>query len=53
MKKLYRVEEESLYKAEGKRFNAKIVGLTAEGKLILQTGSRHKVFGFKEVEMIY
>jgi BirA family transcriptional regulator, biotin operon repressor / biotin---[acetyl-CoA-carboxylase] ligase len=53
MKKLYRVEEESVYKAGSKRFNAKIVGLSADGKLILQTGSKHEVFGFKEVEMIY
>ncbi|MCY7411196.1 MAG: hypothetical protein LH473_13065 [Chitinophagales bacterium] len=29
-----------------------MVGITAEGKLILKTGSKHEVFGFKEVEMI-
>ena len=53
IQKLYRLEEESLYRADGKRFNARIAGLTAEGKLILQTGDRCEVFGFKEVEMIY
>ncbi len=52
MKNLYRIEEECVYRKDQKRFNAKIVGITAEGKLILQTGNKHEVFGFKEVEMI-
>lgn len=52
MKLLYRVLEESVYRSKGIRFNAKIVGLTAEGKLILQTGGEQEVFGFKEVEMV-
>ena len=52
MKILYRVEETSLYSSAGKRFSAKIVGLTADGKLVLETGGEHEVFGFKEVEMV-
>lgn len=52
IKQLYRVNEESMYQADGKRFNAKIAGLTAEGKLILQVGDGHEVFGFKEVGLI-
>ncbi|HUM46767.1 MAG TPA: biotin--[acetyl-CoA-carboxylase] ligase [Chitinophagales bacterium] len=52
MKQLYRAEEESVFRANGNRFNAKIAGLTAEGKLVLQLGDRHEVFGFKEVEMV-
>jgi BirA family biotin operon repressor/biotin-[acetyl-CoA-carboxylase] ligase len=52
MKILYRVEEASLYSSAGKRFSAKIVGLTADGKLVLETGGEHQVFGFKELEMV-
>lgn len=52
MKQLYKVEEESVFRANGERFNAKIVGLTAEGKLILQLNDHHEVFGFKEVEFV-
>ena len=52
MKLLYRVLEECVYRANGVRFNAKIVGLTAEGKLILETGGEQEVYGFKEVEMV-
>ncbi len=52
MKRLYRVAEEALFLANGRRFNARIAGLTAEGKLILQLGDHHEVFGFKEVEFV-
>ncbi len=52
MKRLYRVEEAAWYVHSGKQFKGKIVGLTAEGKLIIETGGIHEVFGFKEVEMI-
>lgn len=52
MKQLYRNAEEAVFRANGKRFNAKIAGLTAEGKLILQLNDHHEVFGFKEVEFI-
>ncbi|MEO6166317.1 MAG: biotin--[acetyl-CoA-carboxylase] ligase [Chitinophagales bacterium] len=52
MKQLYRAGEESVFRANGNRFNAKIAGLTAEGKLILQLHDHHEVFGFKEVEMV-
>ncbi|MBK9731716.1 MAG: biotin--[acetyl-CoA-carboxylase] ligase [Chitinophagaceae bacterium] len=52
MKQLYKVEEESVFRTNGERFNAKIVGLTAEGKLILQLNDHHEVFGFKEVEFV-
>ncbi|MBA3649027.1 MAG: biotin--[acetyl-CoA-carboxylase] ligase [Chitinophagales bacterium] len=52
MKQLFRVEEESDYSTAGKTFMGKIVGLTAEGKLILQVNNQHEVFGFKEIEMI-
>ena len=52
MKNLYRVEESCFYVAAGRRFKAKIVGLTAEGKLVLQVDDHHEVFGFKEVGMV-
>ncbi len=52
MKNLYRVDEEAVFIADNSRFNAKIAGLTAEGKLVLHVGDQHKVFGFKEVEMV-
>ncbi len=52
MKNLYRMEEESVFIADGSRFNAQIAGLTPEGKLVLHVGDHHKVFGFKEVEMV-
>lgn len=53
MKKLFRVEELSPFSSAGKKFRGKIVGITAEGKLIIETSGRHEVFGFKEVEMIF
>jgi BirA family biotin operon repressor/biotin-[acetyl-CoA-carboxylase] ligase len=53
MKQLYRVEEDSIYQANDKRFHAKIMGLTAEGKIVLQVNDHHEVYGFKEVEMIF
>lgn len=52
MKILYRVEEAGLYRSGEKIFTAKIVGLTADGKLVLETEGQHEVFGFKEVEMV-
>ena len=53
MKKLYRIEELSWFRSDEKKFRGKIVGITAEGKLIVETSGKHEVFGFKEVEMIY
>ena len=53
MKKLYRVEELSWFRTDGKKFRGKIVGITAEGKLIIEASGKHEVFGFKEVEMIF
>lgn len=52
MSELYRVEQESVFRSGSNRFNAKIAGLTAEGKLVLQLHDHHEVFGFKEVEMV-
>ena len=53
MKKLFRIEELSWFVSGGKKFRGKIVGITAEGKLIIETSGRHEVFGFKEAEMIF
>ena len=52
MKKLYRVDEMASFAASGKKFTGKIVGLTADGKLLIEKDGVHEVFGFKEVEMI-
>jgi BirA family biotin operon repressor/biotin-[acetyl-CoA-carboxylase] ligase len=52
MRELYRGEQECVFRSGGNRFNAKIAGLTAEGKLVLQLHDHHEVFGFKEVEMV-
>jgi len=53
MIKLYRVEELSWFRTDGKKFRGKIVGITAEGKLIIEASGKHEVFGFKEVEMVF
>ena len=52
MKRLYRIEKSSMFVRNGTRFSGKIAGLTAEGKLVIDLGGRHEVFGFKEVEMV-
>ena len=52
MKKLFRVDEPSWFSASGKKFRGKIVGLTGDGKLLIEKDGIHEVFGFKEVEMI-
>ena len=52
MARLYRLDTECVFRSDGNRFNAKIAGITGEGKLILQTEKQHEVFGFKEVEMV-
>jgi len=53
MKKLYRLEELSWYQSDGKKFKGKIMGITGDGKLIIETSGKHEVFGFKEVEMVF
>jgi len=53
MKKLYRIEELSWFSSDEKKFRGKIVGITAEGKLIIETSGKHEVFSLKEVEMIF
>jgi hypothetical protein len=52
MKKLYRVDEMTSFIAAGQKFMGKIVGLTGDGKLLIEREGIHEVFGFKEVEMI-
>lgn len=52
MKKLYLVNEMTSFSASGKKFLGKIVGLTADGKLLIEKDGVHEVFGFKEVEMV-
>jgi len=53
MKKLYRVEELSWFNSDEEKFKGKIVGITAEGKLIIESSGKHEVFDFKEVEMLF
>ena len=52
MKRLYQVEEFADYRIFGTEMQGKIVGLNAEGKLVLDTESGFQVCGFKEVEYL-
>ncbi len=52
MKRLYRLDETTLFSGATGTFNGKIMGLTQEGKLIIEKAGRHEVFGLKEVQMI-
>lgn len=53
MKRLYRVDVPSTFSASGKNFRGKIEGITADGKLVIEHGGAHEVYGFKEVEFIF
>lgn len=52
MKNLYGLEQMLAFRSGDRRFRGKITGLSAEGKLIIDTGAEHEVFGFKEVEFL-
>lgn len=52
MQRLHRLETESDYRVLGKKLKGKIVGLSAEGKLVVDTSDGFKVCGFKEVEFL-
>jgi BirA family biotin operon repressor/biotin-[acetyl-CoA-carboxylase] ligase len=52
MKRLYRVDEAATFLSQGKIFSGKIEGITAEGKLVIEHGGAHHVYGFKEVEFV-
>lgn len=49
---LYRLNEDHFYKTASEKIKAKIIGLTAEGKLILESNSMQTNYGFKEVEFL-
>jgi len=52
MKKLYRVNQLTAFAAGNQKFRGKIVGISAEGKLVIEMNGAHEVFGFKEIEMV-
>ncbi|MCS6917034.1 MAG: biotin--[acetyl-CoA-carboxylase] ligase [Chitinophagales bacterium] len=52
MKKLYGIDRQIRFRTGTRRFGGKIAGLSAEGKLIIDTGQAHEVFGFREVEFL-
>lgn len=52
MKKLYGLEQSLRFRSGSRHFHGRIAGLSAEGKLIINTGKVHEVFGFKEVEFL-
>ncbi|MFH1321105.1 MAG: biotin--[acetyl-CoA-carboxylase] ligase [Bacteroidota bacterium] len=53
LKSLYRYMQESSYEIQGKRFSAKITGVSNQGKLVLEKKSGTKVeCDFKEIKFI-
>jgi len=53
MRTLYRADDEEYwYRKNGKKFKARIAGLSPEGKLMLATDKGWDAYGFKEVEFV-
>lgn len=50
--RLFRYEEEHVFRADGQTFRGTITGVDATGRLILQIGDDRRDFGFKEIEFV-
>ncbi|MBS1617413.1 MAG: biotin--[acetyl-CoA-carboxylase] ligase [Bacteroidetes bacterium] len=49
---LYRYNQTALYRRDGQEFRGEIMGVTKEGKLIIESNGRQLKFGLKEVEYL-
>jgi BirA family biotin operon repressor/biotin-[acetyl-CoA-carboxylase] ligase len=49
---LYRYNQTALYRRENQEFRGEIMGVTKEGKLIIESNGRQLRFGLKEVEYL-
>lgn len=52
MVNLYQYNKTALYRKDGQEFRGEIVGVTKEGKLIIESGGKQWKFGLKEVEYL-
>lgn len=52
LQRLFRHQEEHLFRADGILFRGTIIGVDATGRLAIQTGNEVRYFGFKEVEFV-
>ena len=52
LQRLFRYQEEHLFRAEGNVFRGTIIGVDATGRLAIQVGNEVRYFGFKEIEFI-
>jgi BirA family biotin operon repressor/biotin-[acetyl-CoA-carboxylase] ligase len=52
MVNLYRYHQTALYRKDNQEFRGEIVGVTKEGKLIIESNGRQLKFGMKEVEYL-
>ncbi|KAA9357601.1 biotin--[acetyl-CoA-carboxylase] ligase [Larkinella humicola] len=52
LQRLFRYQEESEFRADGKHFRGIIVGVEETGRLAIQVGDKLRSFAFKEVEFV-
>ena len=52
LENLYRVLKPSSFKAGKKVFNGLIIGLSEEGRLIVENDGYQHTYGFKEIEFL-